>query len=330
MPTITADFEYIIDDSVADGTLLPVEITNMFFDKRELDFFSTHNTPFSTHNRWNMVGTSTVPLEYEGNGIVNRDYSTGHPNGEAITNPNGGPWIFDAYHTVDIRGKNIPEGARTGAYAGRTNFVANERFDEEWVHNLVTVPHDDAWLLQNDYAAFTDRYNIFHEMETSADVTGRTQDNPSVNPGYGLFNQFKVKIHNAGEQDRTFSYLVQGQKYTVNWESVDIQTGERQSGYSDVDIDDISDKLQIDAFTLSVFQIPIKAGHTVELTINGTIICGVNPTYHHAFAISANDKLTELYQENNDGTRQYLCTKYNGNLMEAGSVNAILQSREVE
>lgn len=72
---ITAHLEYVINEDVApmnQETRLPVSISNIFFDKRKLDYFTTHNTSLSDGNRWSMVGSSTVPHEYYGDGIKNR------------------------------------------------------------------------------------------------------------------------------------------------------------------------------------------------------------------------------------------------------------------
>ena len=165
---ITTNLEYYIDDSIPSNqeTRLPVTISNIFFDKRKLDFFTTNNSAIGYNNRWNMVGSSTVEHTYEDTGIIKRN-GIDNVDGNEIDPPHGGKWVFNDDYCPDIRGKNIPAGARTGYYAGKEKFEPNEQYNNQWMDSLVRDSQgkfNDADLLNHQRNLWSQRQDIFLEL----------------------------------------------------------------------------------------------------------------------------------------------------------------------
>lgn len=318
--TITANLEYFIDDSIPLGeeTRLPFTITNAFFDNRKLDHFTTHNTSLSSRNRWSMVGSSTVQHTYKGAGIIGRNAKSGHPNGEPIYSPRGdNTWIFDVYHCVDIRGKAIPQAARS-IFGGRENFEPNEEFTSESLKAMVGKEEDntdDKYLLLYNEVGYNERQNMFTQMEQSEEYEWneesqtlqikRWQDNPSVNPGYGIINEYNITIHNLGNETRWLSFLFEGNRYGINW----MKNGVWQ-GYKDIDQKAYHEDLggpneiksdfveyvpdgdyYVSVASQEVFRTEIPPGDTT-ITIWVEIYNGSNPTAHQVLALDVPRNMT--------------------------------------
>lgn len=293
---ITANLEYYIDDSsyTGDEVLLPTSISNIFFNNRKVPYFTTNNTSFSANNRWTMSGSSIVPLTYDGYGIKNRNAGTsnGIPkkvNGDIVVNSNGEPWNFDNDYIMDIQGKEIPEGIRTGKYdpnettvPGQTvpTFKPNEKLDDELIKSIVTNP-DDSEILNNDNQAFEKRNHVVEQMGKTTEYTDPThsEETPSVNPGYGLINKIAVTLTNLGQRDRVFNYLIDVNRIMGTWTAVNKESGSIIAN-GEVNLD--QKKVQRPRRAVNV---TIPAGEKIEVRFEYSLICGGNPTMHHKLAL---------------------------------------------
>ena len=200
---------------------------------------------------------------------------------------------------MDIGGKPIPEGIRQ-YFGGRDTFLPNERFPDSFVQNFF-VP-DDAVLAREDPGAYTQRDVILKDLlETKEYMSERREETPSVNPGFGLKNVYRVAVHNNGADPHAFSYLFKGDGYDINWSA---STGENGHLYLDDTIIDTP---------CEVFRVNIPAGQTVYITFDVSIICGKNPTAHNAFAIDVPSNILFSFNDkhNDQDIYKYLRTLYN-------------------
>lgn len=284
-PKITANLEYYIDDSSYTGNevRLPVGITNIFFKNRKLNFFTTNNTAFSANNRWNIVGSSTIPIEYKSYGIKNRNGDS-NPNGDKVYSNENGTWYFNQDRIMEITDKNIPSYAQKGVYENRTEFSPNEKLDKDWLDSLVKNP-DDASIIQYENDKFEERMSVFKEMciIEAESQPGRWEGIYNTNPGYGLENEIVVTIHNLGQNDRVFNYIMDGQKITGTWTAIN------KSNNNTIDKNNIKlNHNKDDAYQQEphrLFNITVPKNTTIEFHIQYTLICGGNPTVHHALAL---------------------------------------------
>ncbi|MBU5449239.1 hypothetical protein [Acetivibrio sp. MSJd-27] len=336
--TISADFQYVIDDTfpLDQETRLTFGITNQFFTNRKLDYFSTHNSSLSPGNRWNMVDSSIVRHTYQGDGIVGRNAKAGHPNGEPVSSPReDDTWIFAPSHCVDIRGKEIPEAARTGYYAGKTAFEPNEEFDKAWINSLVTDSqgnYNDAELLNNNYPEFEARQSIFTTLSRTQEYIfdetlqqlqiKRWEDNPCLNPGFGIINEYNISIYNSSEDNitRYFSYLFEGNLFNIRWQVNDgpienLPIEQIQGAASDFVQPDPTGQYYISVAAEQVFEIPLPPNETTRIKIWVEILNSSNPTAHNAFSINVPDEMLEdkgghvLYKRPNDNPSDGLPSK---------------------
>ncbi len=95
LPSVTANLEYTIDDSTADGTLLPVKIFNQFVTEgNEVTTWVTHLNPQNDKNARRIIAESDmISLEYF-DPAKRKLYGENVPLSERDTT-----WVFDTYHS---------------------------------------------------------------------------------------------------------------------------------------------------------------------------------------------------------------------------------------
>ena len=289
---ITTNLEYYIDDSIPSNqeTRLPVTISNIFFKNRKLDYFTTHNSSMSAWNRWSMVDSSTIEHTYEDKGVVERNGMV-NADGIEIEAAHDGKWIFDDDYCVDIREKEIPAGARTGYYTGKEKFEPNEQYDEQWLDSLVRDSQgnfNDADLHNNHGALWSQRQDIFVDLQRTYELNAdgsnkRPEDNPCVNPGFGLINEYVLTLHNEGGTSKTFSYLFQGNHFNMRWSVNGSAFQEKEIIQATNNTDFIIDGEDVGCE--EVFFVELPPGVTT-ITIQAELLNGSNPTAHNAFAIN--------------------------------------------
>ena len=310
--TITTHLEYVIDEENAplgQETRLPVTISNIFFDNRELDFFTTHNSALMDGNRWSMVGSSTVPHKYYGNGIKNRSAWDSKPSGDVVPALDR-PWTFDDNYCYDISGKQIPEGAKVGGYyTNQTDFTPNEKFEDGWIKSLISDSngnYNDRELFDNyRWSLFEDRQATFVELQKTTkyewidgEFIGTPIDTPSVNPGYGFYHEYNIKIHNTGNNDRWFSYLFRGNKFNISWSVNGEYKGTNTVRQKEDDPNFVNGVEE----AIRVF---VPKGETTNIKISVSIQNGSNPSAQNAFAIDIPNGEGGVIVPATDGERTY-------------------------
>ena len=310
--TLTTHLEYVINEENAplnQETRLPVTISNIFFDNRELDFFTTHNSALMDGNRWSMVGSSTVPHKYYGNGIKNRSAWDDNPSGDVVPALDR-PWTFDDNYCYDISGKQIPDGAKVGGYyTNQTHFTPNEKFEDGWFKSLISDSngnYNDRELFDNyRWTLFEDRQATFVDLQKTTkyewidgELIGTPIDTPSVNPGYGFYHEYNIEIHNTGNNDRWFSYLFRGNKFNISWSVNGEYKGTNTVRQKDDDPNFVNGVEE----AIRVF---VPKGETTSIKISVSIQNGSNPSAQNAFAIDIPNGEGGVITPATDGERTY-------------------------
>ena len=303
------------DKEVFTYTIEPGVTATIFISSTMLTSSSptSHNASFSINNRYNMVGSSTVPLEYDGYGIVGRDVSNlndPRPNGSIVYPPHG-VWKMNDGYAFDITGKPIPTGLRD-YFGGRSTLAPNEKHNNVFLDFLKTP--DDYDLFNTDYGLFAKR-NAAYEFLGQTLVPfgsghGAPEDTPNVNPGFGLMNTYTITLHNTGTATRKFSYMFDGSNFKVQWAA-------RKNG---VIYDGSSKPVDLlSQIPCEAFCVDIPGKSVVVITIDVSIVCGGNPTAHNAFIIDvdSNDLLkTEVEEEIGEVKIKKIYTEYTKGLYD--------------
>lgn len=320
---IGKEMEYVIDDTVGTETRLPVSISNRLFANRKSSFFTTHMTEMSANNRWTVPGSSVVELTYHAEGVA-RTSSTGAEESYGVRD-----WKFDGMHPADF-------AKAKGKYGDLID--EDYKYDEAWIKSLAE-PDDYLLHQEGDEGTLASREETFVGFQ-SVDVVHSYWDEASqtfveraevtegmtpINTGYGLTYEYTVKVYNAGEQTKTFSYIFEGMDYHIDWS---VNGGARQgkdirqraeNGFADIiDYDENNDPIYDEkCWPEEVFCIELPPGETT-IKIWVEIMTGSNPSCQNAFVINADDskrKRAESEPEEGSDERYYYGTRYD---MEMG------------
>ena len=308
---IGKEMEYVIDDSAGTETRLPVSISNRLFTNRKSSFFTTHMTEMSANNRWTVPGSSVVELTYHAEGVA-RTSSTGAEESYGVRD-----WKFDGMHPADF-------AKAKGKYGDLID--EDYKYDEAWIKSLAE-PDDYLLHQEGDEDTLASREETFVGFQ-SVDVVHSYWDEASqtfvegaevtegmtpINTGYGLTYEYTLKLHNTGEQPKTFSYIFEGRDYHIDWS---VNGGARQgkdirqraeNGFADIIGYDENDMPIYDekCWPEEVFCIELPPGETT-IKIWVEIMTGSNPSCQNAFVINADDskrKRAEVVSYDEDGNR---------------------------
>lgn len=299
---IGKEMEYVIDDSVGTETRLPVSISNRLFTNRKSSFFTTHMTEMSANNRWTVPGSSVVELTYHAEGVA-RTSSTGAEESYGVRD-----WKFDGLHPADFAKAKCKYGDLIDE---------NYKYDEAWIKSLAE-PDDYLLYQEQGWDALTPREETFvgfqsvdvvhsywdEASQTFVEGTEVTEGMTPINTGYGLTYEYTVKVNNAGEQTKTFSYIFEGRDYHIDWS---VNGGARQGkdirqheeyGFADrIGYNEDGSPIY-EYWPEEVFCITLPAGETTTVKIWVEIMTGSNPSCQNAFVINAdNSKRSEAIEE---------------------------------
>lgn len=98
--------------------------------------------------------------------------------------------------------------------------------------------------------------------------------------GFGITHNYTLKIRNVSSQSKRFSYVIQGQKC-----SVDYMIDSSKNGIIKPEAPIVKDVPAWVWLSTEYFNYDISPGETVTINIKNTLLTGSNPTLHNAFVI---------------------------------------------